>query len=244
VSIDTTDPRQPLLQKPEVRQALNYAVDKDSIIKNLAYGATVKDNAPVAPGVFGYCKVGEYAYNPAKAKQMLQQAGATNLSVTFRAPQGRYIADFDAAQAIAGNLRAVGIKVDLPNAPDWASYLGQVNVGPAQNTTDIHILGWAPAFLDAAQQMQEFQKAFIPPAGSNTAYYSNPQVENLIAQANTSTDKSQRQNDYCQAEKQIWSDAPWIFLWHQTNPTVTTTKVKGVYGLPNEQIVTTWASPA
>jgi peptide/nickel transport system substrate-binding protein len=244
VAIDTTDPRVPLLQNREVRQALNYAVDKQSIIKNLAYGATVEDDAPVAPGIFGYCKVGTYAYDPAKARQMLKQAGAENLSVTFRSPQGRYIADYDAAQAIAGNLRAVGIKVDFPNPPDWSTYLGEVNVGPAQNTTDIHILGWAPAFLDAAQQMQEFQKAFIPPAGSNTAYYSNPEVESLIAQANSSTDQNQRQTDYCRAEKLIWNDAPWIFLWHQTNPTVTTGKVTGVYGLPNEQIVTTWASPA
>jgi ABC-type transport system substrate-binding protein len=244
VAINTTDTRQPLLQKKEVRQALNYAVDKDSIIKNLTYGATIKDNAPVAPGIFGYCKTGDYAYNPTKAKQLLKQAGADNLSVVFRSPQGRYIADYDAAQAIAGNLRAVGVKVDLPNAPDWRTYLGQVNVAPDQSTADIHILGWAPGFLDAAQQMQEFQKAYMPPVGSNTAYYSNPQVENLLARANASTDQNQRRTDYCNAMKQIWDDAPWIFLWHQTNPTVTTSKVKGVYGLPNEQIVTTWASPA
>jgi peptide/nickel transport system substrate-binding protein len=244
VSIDTQDTKVPQLQNRQVRQAMNYAVNKDAIIKNVTYGTTTKLDAPIAKGVFGYCKTGSYDYNPTKAKQLLQQAGATNLTLTMRSPQGRYIADYEAAQAIAGDLRKVGINVNLANPPDWASYVGMVNVPPAKATQDIHILGWAPAFLDASQQMQQFTTEFIPPGGLSTSYYSNPQVDQLVAKANSESDKAQRQKDYCSAEKTIWNDAPWIFLWNQKNPTVTTKKVTGVYGLPNEWVVTTWAQPS
>jgi ABC-type transport system substrate-binding protein len=244
VSINTRDTQVPALQNKQVRQALNYAVDKDAMIKNVTFGATKKVDSPTAPGVFGYCKTGGYAYNPGKAKQLLQQAGATNLTLTMRSPQGRYIADYEAAQAIAGDLRKVGVNVNLANPPDWRSYLGLINVAPTQAKQDIHVLGWAPAFLDASQQMQQFETEFIPPAGLSTSYYSNPEVDRLVARANAEPDKAQREKDYCAASKIIWDDAPWIFLWVQTNPTLTTSKVKGVYGLPNEWVVTSWAEPA
>lgn len=244
ISINTLDSRVPALQKREVRQALNYAVDKDALIKNLTFGATVKDDAPIAPGVFGYCKVGSYPYDPAKAKRMLAQAGAGNMQVTFRSPQGRYIADYQVAQAIAGNLRAVGVSVDLPNPPDWKTYQAQVLLPPEQSTTDLALRGWAPSVLDASQQMQMFQRAYIPPGGSNVSYYQTAEVEQLVTKANAEKDEKQRQTDYCHAAQVIWNDAPWIFLWHQTNPVVTTSKIAGVYGLRNEQVVTTWARPA
>jgi ABC-type transport system substrate-binding protein len=69
-------------------------------------------------------------------------------------------------------------------------------------------------------------------------------VSQLVDQANSGTDPSQRKKDYCDAQKIVWKDAPWIFLYNQRYPFVTTTKVKNVTGLPNEKFVTSWASPA
>ena len=83
----------------------------------------------------------------------------------------------------------------------------------------------------------------IPPAGLESSYYKNPQVDALIAKGNSGTDQNQRAQDYCNAAKMVWSDAPWIFLYNQKYPFVTTSKVTGVTGLPNEKFVTTWASP-
>ena len=73
----------------------------------------------------------------------------------------------------------------------------------------------------------------------------DPGVANaLIEKGNSGTDPAQRQKDYCTAAKMVWSDAPWIFLYNQKFPIVTTSKVANVGGLPNEKFVTTWASPA
>jgi peptide/nickel transport system substrate-binding protein len=234
----------PLIQKPEVRQALNYAVNKDLIIKNILFNAASVMDAPMAPSLFGYCKVGSYDYNPDKAKQMLAAAGASNLTIKFAAPTGRYIQDFQAAQAIANDLSAVGVKVDGPTTKDGPSYLGTINVPPDKATLDLHLLGWAPGFLDASQAMTQFQSSQWPKAGLATSYYKNPQVDALLTKANTESDQAARQADYCAASKVIWSDAPWIFLWVQRFPMVTTAKVTGVQSIPTESFYTVYASPA
>ncbi len=234
----------PLIQKPEVRQALNYAVNKDAIIQSILFGAASPMDAPMAPSLFGYCKVGSYPYDPAKARSMLAAAGASNLSLKFWAPTGRYIQDFQAAQAIANDLTAVGVKVDGPKTSDWPSYLGTINVPPAQAKTDLHLLGWAPGFLDASQAMVQFQSTMWPPKGLATSYYGNPDVDKLLARANSSSDQAGRQTDYCAASKLIWADAPWIFLWVQKFPMVTTSKVKGVQSIPTESFYTVYTSPA
>lgn len=234
----------PLIQKPEVRQALNYAVNKDQIIKSILFNAASPMDAPMAPSLFGYCKVGSYPYDPNKAKQLLASAGASNLSIKFIAPTGRYIQDFQAAQAVANDLTAVGVKVDGPKTMDWPTYLGTVNVPPDKASVDLHLLGWAPGYLDASQAMVQFQSSQWPKNGLATSYYKNPQVDTLLAKANSESDQAARQTDYCAASKLIWADAPWIFLWVQRFPMVTSAKVTGVQSIPNESFYTVYASPA
>jgi peptide/nickel transport system substrate-binding protein len=244
LAFNTQDKDQPLLQKPEVRQALNYAVNKDAIIKSILFDAGSPMDAPMAPSLFGYCTVGSYPYDPNKAKQMLAAAGASNLSIKFWAPTGRYIQDFQAAQAIANDLTAAGVKVDGPKTSDWPSYLGTINVPPDKAKADLHLLGWAPGFLDASQAMVQFQSTMWPPKGLATSYYQNPQVDQLLAKANSESDQAARKTDYCAASKLIWADAPWIFLWVQRFPMVTTAKVTGVQSIPTESFYTVYASPA
>jgi peptide/nickel transport system substrate-binding protein len=235
----------PLLQKPEVRQALNYAVNKDQIVKSVLFGAAAPMDAPMAPSLFGYCKTGPYPYDANKAKQMLAAAGASNLSIKFTAPQGRYIQDFQAAQAIANDLTAAGVKVDGPTTKgDWPSYLATINVPPADSSVDLHLLGWAPSYLDAAQAMTQFQSSQWPKAGLATSYYKNSEVDALLAKALSEPDPTARKSQYCQASKLVWQDAPWIFLWVQTFPLVTTAKVTGVQTIPTESFYTVYASPA
>jgi peptide/nickel transport system substrate-binding protein len=244
IVINTQDSTQPLLQKPEVRQALNYAIDKNAIIKSVMFGAAVPLNGPMAANLFGYCQTGSYGYDPAKAKTMLQSAGAAGMSVKLAAPTGRYVQDIQVANAVAGYLRDAGLKVEGPVSTDWPTYVATyANVPPARAVTDLSMLGWAPGFLDAGQAFEQFYSARIPPAGLESSYYTNPQVDSLIVKGNTGTDQGQRAQDYCAAAKMVWSDAPWIFLYNQKNPIVTTSKVTGVVGLPNEKFVTSWVSP-
>ena len=84
----------PPFNDPRVRQALNYAVDKQAIINSVLFGAADLMDAPTAPSLFGYCKQGAYEFNPAKAKQLLAAAGVKpGTKVSFIHPTGRYTQD-------------------------------------------------------------------------------------------------------------------------------------------------------
>ncbi|MGH3343837.1 MAG: ABC transporter substrate-binding protein [Carbonactinosporaceae bacterium] len=230
------------LDDPKVRQAINYAVNKDSIVKNVLFGAAEPMDAPVAPTIEGHCSVGSYDYDPEKAKQLLADAGVKNLSLTVGTPTGRYLQDKQAADAVAGNLRDVGVDVQL-RTMDWASYLAAINVAPEDQKFDTHVLGWAPAFLDASQQMLQFRTDQGSPEGLATSHYSNPKVDSLVARADRELDSQKRRDLYCQAWKTIWADAPWIFLWVQKYPIAYSSDVTGVSYLPNEKFDAVYARP-
>jgi len=169
------------LKLKKVRQALNYAVDKSAIINSVLFGAADLMDAPTAPSLFGYCKQGAYEFNQAKAKQLLASAGVKpGTKVSYIHPTGRYTQDKEVAQAIAGYLREVGLEPVLQTM-DWPTYIKTI-VTPADkgNTTEIHFLGWAPAFLDSAQQMLQFLSSYHPPAGLATTFYKDAKMDELI----------------------------------------------------------------
>jgi peptide/nickel transport system substrate-binding protein len=92
--------------------------------------------------------------------------------------------------------------------------------------------------------MTQFQSSQWPSTGLATSYYKNQKVDDLLAKANSEPDQAMRQADYCAASKLIWDDAPWIFLWVQRFPIVTSAKVTGVQTIPTESFYTVYASPA
>jgi peptide/nickel transport system substrate-binding protein len=242
VSLNTS---KPLLNDVRVRQALNYAVDKKAIIQNVLFGAADEMDAPMASSLFGYCKVGSYEYNPAKAKQLLAEAGVKpGTKISFHHPTGRYVQDREVAQAIAGYLREVGIEPELQTM-DWPSYVSIINAGPAEKTVhQLAYLGWAPAFLDAAQQMLQFWSEAHPPKGLAITFYKNARVEELIPAANRELNPDKRKEMYCETQKLIWADAPWLFLYVQRFPIVYSSKVTDVGSLPVEKFYAIHARPA
>ncbi len=242
IVINTTKPG---LDDPRVRQALNYAVDKQAIVDGILFGAADVMDAPMAESLFGYAPQGTYEYDPERARELLAEAGIEpgDLTVDFMAPTGRYVQDFPAAQAIANYLSEVGVTANV-RTMDWPTYVGTMVQPVEQNETQLHLLGWAPAFMDASQQMLQFQTSQHPPAGLATSFYSNPEVDDLIAQANSATNPEQRADLYAQAEEIIWQDAPWIFLWVQRFPMVHSADVTNITGLPNEKFYALYAHPA
>jgi peptide/nickel transport system substrate-binding protein len=243
-AINTVDRQQPALQNPVVRQALNFAINRDAIVKSTLFGAAEPATAPVASSVFGYCAMpNPYRYDPDQARSLLQKAGASGLAVSIVAPTGRYIQDFQAAQNVANDLRAIGVTVNGPRTMDWPSYVGTINVPPASASTDIHMLGFAPQFLDASQAMLQFDSGQIPPRGLATAYYDNATVNGLIQRAQVEPNRDARAQMYCDAQKQIWNDAPWLFLWIQKFPIVYSSQVTGIGSIPTESFYTVYARP-
>lgn len=224
-----------------VRRALNYAVDKKSIAKNVLFDTVDVMDSPLAASLTGHCRAGTYDYDPEKAKQLLADARVKNLSITFGTPSGRYLQDKQAAQAIAANLAEVGVDAKV-RTTDWPSYLSAIR--EKNGPYDMHMLGWAPGALDAPTQFQMFQKAQWPPTGLASAFYTNESAESLIDAGNRELDEKKRYDLYCQAQKQIWDDAPWLFLWSQTLILAHSSDIEGVSYVPNEKFDTVYARPA
>jgi len=241
IVINTTDP---VLQDKRVRQALNYAVDKEAIVQGILFGAADVMDAPMAESLFGYAPIGAYPYDPERARELLAEAGVEpgELSLDFMSPTGRYVQDFPASQAIANFLRDVGIEAQV-RTMDWPSYVGTMLQPPESNDTQLHLLGWAPSYLDAAQQMEQFDSSQHPPGGLATSFYLNEEVDRLIDEAGQEIDETRRAQLYEEASELIWDDAPWIFLWVQRFPMVHASDVTNISGLPNEKFYAIYARP-
>jgi ABC-type transport system substrate-binding protein len=227
---------------PQVRQALNHAVDKDAIVDNVLFGAAEKVDAPMDESLFGYCSVGEYEYDPELAQEMLEEAGATDLELDFIAPTGRYIQDAEVAQAVAGFLDEVGVSTSFETM-DWPSYVARITAEADEQEQDLHLLGWAPSYMDSFQHMVVFQTDSHPPAGLATAFYSNEEIDSLLAEAAEELDEGTREEMYCEAATQVWDDAPWIFLHSQSFPIVYRADITNITYRPNESFYAVYAHP-
>jgi peptide/nickel transport system substrate-binding protein len=86
-------------------------------------------------------------------------------------------------------------------------------------------------------------KSQWPPQGLATSHYTNPRVEQLVDQAAHAAGNQQRQDAYAEAQRIIWDDAPWIFLWVPSTVLVHAARLKGISSLPNEKFSTAYAEP-
>ena len=176
VGMDLMLPGGTPLSIKKVRQALNFAIDRDSIIRNVLFGAATPMDAPMAPSLPGYSRIGPYGFDPNRARQLLLEGGTPALALRLLHPTGRSTHEAQAAQvaqALAGNLQDVGVEVDLIGS-DWPSFLAAINVAEDRGTAHMHLFNWMPAFLDASQQMTQFVRWHWPPQGLATSHYSHP----------------------------------------------------------------------
>ena len=190
-----------------VRQALNYAVDKEAIVKKILEGAGTVSMAPICPAVFGYTELKPYPYDPERAKALLKEAGYIGKKISLIVPRGRYLKDREIAEAVADYLIKVGLDVKT-TIWEWAAYLPETIKGEF----DLALLGWSTVTLDADYGLYAlFHSANFPP-GFNRARYNNTKVDELLYKGRVSPDPAERHKVYKDAQEIIWEETPWIFL--------------------------------
>jgi ABC-type transport system substrate-binding protein len=203
------------LKDKRVRQALNYALDKETITERLFKGRADVMDCPIPSHSFGYAKVGPYPYDPTKAKQLLKEAGYPDgFEVTLRYGKGRYIMSDEIAEATQSYFAAVGVKTKI-EALDWAA-LSAKNVAPVEkNDNQMVYLGAGNVQLDFDQTMTDFIKAAWPPVGMTPSFYDNPKFDELHQKGASTTDSEKRKAYYKEAFQIMWDDAPNVFLWFE-----------------------------
>lgn len=221
-----------------VRQAFNYAVDKEAIVKEILGGAGGVSDAPIMPLIFGHSPQTPYKYDPEKAKALLKEAGIPKgYKVTFHYPTGRYVKDAAIAEAVQAYLRDVGIELELVTM-EWAAYLAFMNKPVAESTHVMYMLGWGTVTLDADYGLYAlFHSSQWVPTGSARSYYGNPTVDALLDAARTIADPGARKDLYARAISQIWKDAPWLFLHYEGQINAQRTIAKGLVHHPREYIL-------
>jgi peptide/nickel transport system substrate-binding protein len=132
------------MKNEKVRQAINYAVDVDQLLKSVLNGHGTKMTGPLSKINSGYVETKDYGFNEEKAKSLLKEAGykPESLTLTLDTPNGRYPMDSQVAQAIAAQLHRIGIKVNV-QVNEWGAHLEKIR---NRKMKDMFILGWGPAF--------------------------------------------------------------------------------------------------
>jgi peptide/nickel transport system substrate-binding protein len=210
-----------------VRQAINYAVNKEEIVEFVLGGTARVSDAPVSPGVFGYTPVGAYEYNPERARQLLREAGFPNgFETILYSPTGRYVQDIQVAEAVQSQLREVGIRARIETL-EWGAYLAKTGEAADRNVVPMGLLGWGTVTGDADYGLYAlFHTSQWVPAGSSRAFYSNAQVDQILDRARSTADQVVRQQLYEQAMKIIRDDAAWLFLHSESQITALRTNVQ------------------
>jgi len=198
----------PLTDK-RVRQALNYAVDFDTI-NNQLFGGIGKRAATVVNPPHVNPELKPYPYDPAKAKALLADAGvAGGFSLIMDSTNGRYLKDLDLAQAVAQNLAAIGVQVEV-KPQDWSVYIGDMVF--KQATDPLYLLGLGSSF-SGQEELTYIQKGYI----ANATYWDNSQYFQLYDELTTTLDPTKRQDIMNQMQTIAFDDPPLIYLWHQVD---------------------------
>ncbi len=220
-----------------VRQALNYAINREAIIGSIFQGVGEPASAPVVPEIFGYKRVGPYEYNPDRARELLSDAGFEDgLDIDLLHPSGRYPQDTVVIEAIQDMLSEVNVNLKL-STMEWGSYVATLRVPPDEAQYDAHMLGWGTATLDADYGLFAlFHSSQWPPA-MNLTYYKNDRVDELLDEARISPDRAYREGLYHEAMEIIWNDAPWVFLYNEGQVNAVSRTVKGLVHHPLETLL-------
>ncbi|WP_308008689.1 glutathione ABC transporter substrate-binding protein [uncultured Fusobacterium sp.] len=192
--------------KKEVRQAIAYATDADSIINAVFLKAAKKANSPVSPNVFGYNKDAKlYTQNIAKAKELLAEAGYPN-GFKARIWTNDKSVRKDTAVILQDQLKQIGIDVQI-EILEWGSYLDRV----AKGEHDMFILGWSSSADSDSAMYALFHSKNLGGAGNRT-FYKNAKVDELLDKARESTVPEDRIKYYKELQDIIQEDLPMFAL--------------------------------
>lgn len=223
------------LDNPKVRQALNYAVNKDALVKVAFHGYAIPAEGVLPQGIAYNVKMGPWPYNPAKARELLKEAGYPNGFETTLWSVYNHSTAQKIIQFLQQQFAQVGVKVSLR-----ALEVGQTAalVSNVQNPDDAQVrmlyLGWSSSTAEADWALRPLLYSKMwPPYGSNGAYYKNDQVDAGLMKALATTDDKEKAKIYADVQKRIWNDAPWIFLVTEKNVYAHAKKFKDFYVMPD-----------
>lgn len=199
----------PPFDNPKVRQALNYAVDKDGISQSLFNGLAQPAQCQVlSETYFGFNPDLEpYAYDPDRAVQLLSEAGVDlSQPIAFDVPAGVYLQGTEVAQVVASQLADVGVTLQI-NELEFSVYMNKYLKTKELAPTSLLAQAWPTIDADGLLTL------FAP--GNNYAYWDNADFGAALEEGRSSADPQVRTAAYKRATEIMCAQAPAIFLYTQ-----------------------------
>lgn len=202
-----------------VRQAMNYAVNWDEIIQYVLNGYAYRNASSVGALTQGYDpNLKPYPYDPAKAKQLLAQAGYSDgFETTLDGPIGRYNADKEVAEAIVGQLARVGVRVKYNGSEFnafFTRFLSDAQLpmdngarGKASAIKGMYLLGCANTVggdFDLCNRLYFHSKV-------RAIYFNTPRLDEMLDAVSSEANREARIQKAQETLKVIQQEAPWVF---------------------------------
>ena len=213
------------LAKKEVRQALDLAIDKKAVVDTVTFGLGQIANSYVPAGaLYYYADNLQRPYDPEKAKQMLADAGASDLTLNYLVRAGDEVVE-QTGVLLQQQLAKAGVTVNLRKvdpSQEWDMLVA--------GDYDVAVNYWTNDILDPDQKT-----TFVLGHDTNKNYmtrYKNDEVKNLVAAARIEMDPSKREQMYVDIQKMAKEDVNWIDLYYSPYINVSRTNIENFYQNP------------
>ena len=219
---------------PKVREALEYAVNRQALAKVAFAGYATPATGIVPPTIDFAQSYPAIKYDPAKARALLKEAGYPNGFETTLWSSHNHSTAQKVLQFTQQQLAQVGVKVKV-TAMDAGQRAAEVeSKGQKESGVRMFYTGWSASTGEADWALTPlFATTSWPPAIFNTAFYSNPQVDKDLSDALKTTDREQKAKLYKDAQDRIWSDRPWIPLVVEQLLSANNKNLTGFYVMPD-----------
>ena len=205
---------EPPFDDPKIRQAMNYAIDLQSIADNVLDGRVSPARGVIPPGFPSYTtSLRSYEYNPDLARELMQSSTYASALASDNFPRITLTISGSFGAAIPTYLEVIleqwrqelGIEVDIQQT-EWATFLQDVEDEKYQ----MFSLGWIADYPDPENFLDLL---FHSEHDANHTNYSNPEVDRLLEEARVERDRESRFQLYNRIEQMILDDAPWVWTW-------------------------------
>jgi oligopeptide transport system substrate-binding protein len=208
-----------------VRQAFNYAVDKETIVREITKMGSIPATGVLPPGMPGHDPdLRGYAYNPAKARQLLAEAGypdGAGFPVVQLWTSSKVESTKTELAAYQKYLAEIGVTVEIHYAPDWRSFEAMVQ----EQKLSMFRMAW---YVTAPDPDFFFSPLLHCNSAGYYKFYCNPQVEQLLDQALAELDEARRIALYRKVERIVMDEAPWILQHYHVSQHLYQPYVQGI----------------
>lgn len=209
----------------KLRQAIAYAIDREKIIRDLLGGQARAANSILPEESWAYTAGTVYAYDEAKARQLVQDSGYKGEKISFKIAAGNN-AISQYAQVIQNSLKNIGINADIEQL-ELNTLFEQLKLGQYQMTTSQWVGGnQDPIFLRDLFAGTEFPDK--KNGGRNRSRYANAEFDRLVNEAVDTVDKNKARELYVKAQEIVSRDLPLLPLWYPSNMVVANKRLTNI----------------